>query len=255
LAHARKEKAESEVIIDTLRHEQNALEKDIERKQQRMDSLSVTVQAIVEEIRKYTVAAKEARNEVERLRGELAQIQTSLCNMQRDRSQLEITVSTLHDEKRSLEWNIERLKEEIGSLHGNRSKEEGGAAELLDRYKDLLEDPPDCLKRSIIRKMKHMEADEAQALLDLQNGLQAQGLEFSDRILKAFHTALKCSSINPITVLAGVSGTGKTLLPMRYAQMMGMHSLLIPVQPRWDSPQIYSVLQLLGETIQSNRFV
>jgi len=233
LARARKEKAESEVIIDTLRHEQNALENDIERKQQRIDSLSATLQTLVEEIRKYTVAANEAKNAVEQLRGELAQLQTNLLNMQRDRSQLEITISKLRDEERSLELSIKRLKDE----QGNRGKEQGAEPDQLDRYKDLLEDPPDCLERSIPRKMKHMEADEIQALLDLHNGLRAQELEFSDRILKAFHTALKCSSINPITVLAGVSGTGKTLLPIRYAQMMGMHSLLIPVQPRWDSPQ------------------
>jgi hypothetical protein len=79
--------------------------------------------------------------------------------------------------------------------------------------------------------------DENQALLDLQDSLRTQGFLFSERVINAFHTSLKCSSINPLTVLAGVSGTGKTLLPIKYAQMMGMHSLIIAVQPRWDSPQ------------------
>jgi predicted nucleic acid-binding Zn-ribbon protein len=237
LAIARREKAESEVIIDTLRHEQNALEHSVERLESKVEGLKSSFMIAQQELQTITQQAVQAKAEVELLRSELAHLHTGLDNMQRERSQLEITINTLRDEKRSLEWSIERLKEELGSLQGRRGKEEGGTAELLDRYKDLLEDPPHCLKRSIIRKMKQVEADEAQALLDLHNGLQAEGLEFSDRILKAFHTALKCSSINPITVLAGVSGTGKTLLPMRYAQMMGMHSLLIPVQPRWDSPQ------------------
>jgi len=237
LTRARKEKAESEVIIDTLRHEQNALEKDIERKEQRIDILSATVQATVEEIRRQTAAAKEARNELERLSGEQAQLKTGIYNMQRDRSQLEITVSALRDERQSLERGIERLKEELGELSGTRGKEEGEEAQLLHRYTDLLKGTPDCLDRSAISKMKLMELDESQALLDLHNSLEAQDLKFSERILRAFHTSLKCSSINPITVLAGVSGTGKTLLPVKYAQIMGMHSLLIPVQPRWDSPQ------------------
>jgi hypothetical protein len=35
--------------------------------------------------------------------------------------------------------------------------------------------------------------------------------------------------------LAGVSGTGKSLLPRRYAEAMGF--LQIAVEPRWDSPQ------------------
>jgi len=38
-------------------------------------------------------------------------------------------------------------------------------------------------------------------------------------------------------VLAGISGTGKSELPRRYAEGMGMHFLNIAVQPRWDSPQ------------------
>jgi 5-methylcytosine-specific restriction endonuclease McrBC GTP-binding regulatory subunit McrB len=62
-------------------------------------------------------------------------------------------------------------------------------------------------------------------------------LIFPPRILKAFHTSLKIGRINPLTVLAGVSGTGKSILPIRYAEAMGIHSLNIAVQPRWDSPQ------------------
>jgi hypothetical protein len=40
-----------------------------------------------------------------------------------------------------------------------------------------------------------------------------------------------------LTILSGVSGTGKSLLPRRYAEAMGMHFLPIAVEPRWDSPQ------------------
>ena len=40
-----------------------------------------------------------------------------------------------------------------------------------------------------------------------------------------------------MTVLAGISGTGKSQLPRRYAEAMGIHFLQVPVQPRWDSPQ------------------
>jgi MoxR-like ATPase len=37
--------------------------------------------------------------------------------------------------------------------------------------------------------------------------------------------------------LAGVSGTGKSELPRRYAQATGMNFLNVAIQPRWDSPQ------------------
>jgi 5-methylcytosine-specific restriction endonuclease McrBC GTP-binding regulatory subunit McrB len=38
-------------------------------------------------------------------------------------------------------------------------------------------------------------------------------------------------------VLAGISGTGKSELPRHYADGMGIHFLLVAVQPRWDGPQ------------------
>jgi len=79
--------------------------------------------------------------------------------------------------------------------------------------------------------------DEIQALQVFKDRLREENLNFSERVIEAFHTCLKCHHINPLTVLAGVSGTGKTLLPIYYARMMGMHSLVMSVQPRWDSPQ------------------
>ncbi|RLB09920.1 MAG: hypothetical protein DRG59_00950 [Deltaproteobacteria bacterium] len=79
--------------------------------------------------------------------------------------------------------------------------------------------------------------DEIQVLQAFKDRLRKENLNFPERVIDAFHTCLKCHHINPLTVLAGVSGTGKTLLPIYYARMMGMHSLVMSVQPRWDSPQ------------------
>ena len=63
------------------------------------------------------------------------------------------------------------------------------------------------------------------------------GLVFPERILYAFHTALKCAEISPLTVLAGVSGTGKSELPRLYAHFGGLNFLTLPVQPNWDSQE------------------
>lgn len=63
------------------------------------------------------------------------------------------------------------------------------------------------------------------------------GLVFPERILYAFHTALKCAEISPLTVLAGVSGTGKSELPRLYAHFGGLNFLALPVQPNWDSQE------------------
>ena len=48
------------------------------------------------------------------------------------------------------------------------------------------------------------------------------GLRFPDRILAAFHTALKTAEWSPLTVLAGVVGTGKSELPQLYSHFGGI---------------------------------
>ena len=78
---------------------------------------------------------------------------------------------------------------------------------------------------------------EAEALHSVNQYLKAYNLKYSTRTVLAFHTALKINDHSQLTVLAGVSGTGKSLLPRRYAEAMGIHFLQIAVEPRWDSPQ------------------
>ena len=63
------------------------------------------------------------------------------------------------------------------------------------------------------------------------------GLKFPERILKAFHTALKTAEWSPITVLAGVSGTGKSELPRLYSHFGGVIFEQVSVQPNWDSQE------------------
>lgn len=63
------------------------------------------------------------------------------------------------------------------------------------------------------------------------------GLKFPKRILYAFHTALKTSEWSPLTILSGVSGTGKSELPRLYSHFGGINFLSLPVQPNWDSQE------------------
>ncbi len=82
------------------------------------------------------------------------------------------------------------------------------------------------------------EAPSEKDLLEqTANYIKGQQLYFPERVLYAFHTALKVNEISPLVVLAGISGTGKSELPRRYAEGMGMHNVILAVQPRWDSPQ------------------
>lgn len=80
-------------------------------------------------------------------------------------------------------------------------------------------------------------SDEQTNLRMLAQHIEKRDFHFPRRLLTAFHTALKTSDISCLTVMAGVSGTGKSALPKLYAEAMGIHFTLLAVEPRWDSPR------------------
>lgn len=81
------------------------------------------------------------------------------------------------------------------------------------------------------------KVEELQWLDGISKSCIDYGLRFPRRILHAFHTALKTSEWSPITVLAGVSGTGKSELPRLYSHFGGINFLSLSVQPNWDSQE------------------
>ncbi|MGM9808366.1 MAG: hypothetical protein ACI31I_01425 [Bacilli bacterium] len=89
----------------------------------------------------------------------------------------------------------------------------------------------------------NLDQDESQSKSEiewLENIIlkcKESGYVFSKRLFYSFHTCIKTSDMSPLTVLAGVSGTGKSKLPQLYSKFGGLYFLAIPVQPDWDSPQ------------------
>lgn len=81
------------------------------------------------------------------------------------------------------------------------------------------------------------EGEEVKWLDNIGRQCIRYGISFPQRILYAFHTALKISDWSTIAVLAGVSGTGKSELPKLYAAFGGMNFISVPVQPSWDSQE------------------
>ncbi len=71
----------------------------------------------------------------------------------------------------------------------------------------------------------------------IEKGMQEFNVFYPKRLLYMFHTALKSASLSPLSVLSGVSGTGKSELPKLYAHFGGLNFLSIAVQPTWDSPE------------------
>ncbi|WP_028322624.1 AAA family ATPase [Desulfatiglans anilini] len=227
LQGATTELSETRARMETLNNERASLENRLHTLTDDIDSLSAEKHRSaqqVEQVREQVISAETLLNNT----NDEVQEKKHLLEHIRERLESdEIKLSGLQAHKSSLEREIEKLQ---GQVTGR------GDNELHAAYEDLLNRKAACFKTSEFASTKCND-DEYQALQHFKNELRERGIYFPSRVIEAFHTSLKCQSINPLTVLAGVSGTGKTLLPVKYAEHMGLHSLVIPVQPRWDSPQ------------------
>ena len=180
--------------------------------------------ALAGEIATLRTNAEGVQREVKRLNGEAAE-----ATARRDSEAA--VVDELRHKRDALQGEIAVLTQMRGGLEGkpgSRTKEE--AEETLADLRVA----PEGLKRAT-RRMENLSEEEA--LNDVRKHLKSQGYAFSDRVINAFHTSLKISSISPLTVLAGISGTGKSELPRQYATAIGLPFFQLAVQPRWDSPQ------------------
>ncbi len=132
--------------------------------------------------------------------------------------------SQLMAQKKQLQKEVDVLEEKAKNAN---------TAEASDTAYEELEQPPAAIENFL----KHFDEteDEATALEQFQKYLMGEGFFYSSRTLKAFHTSLKVQNINPISVLAGLSGTGKTQLALQYAKFFNFYSEHVAVQPRWDS--------------------
>lgn len=131
-----------------------------------------------------------------------------------------------------LEARAAALTDQLGTAHGPGV--DPGSVDPAIIMADLTVTPAALASPVILRGVTRPEPE---ALHDVSTYLEKCGLRFSRRTLHAFHTALKINDAAQLTVLAGVSGTGKSILPRRYAEALGIHFLQVAVEPRWDSPQ------------------
>lgn len=115
----------------------------------------------------------------------------------------------------------------------------------VNRFRSLYEQPKELAGRleSIEapyferRSMAELKISEIEWLNKIRVNCEQSGIKFNQRLLYSFHTALKTAEWSPLTVLAGVSGTGKSLLPEYYSRFGGIYFMSLAVQPDWDSPQ------------------
>lgn len=165
-----------------------------------------------------TVAAIDAAKRT------LAEVQTQRHALQQECLRLKSEIDSLNKWKETLTTLLQTLQADINRMDPQKRGE--------NRYRDLW-DPisfPNLTPAAAT-------IPEREALANTSRYLRSHGLHYPTRVLHAFHAALKTADMSPLVVLAGISGTGKSLLPKRYAEAMGIHMVSLAVQPRWDSPQ------------------
>ena len=169
------------------------------------------------------------RDEQEDLEKQCRDLEKQQDAASRELSSMQTQLAGAKKEFTELNAQLPALRKQVQALGPQASSGDPKKDEALQ---ELMQEPV-----SLVRRQYADAASEQEKLQDFRSALRDAHLTFPDRTVKAFHTALKCQDINPLTVLAGVSGTGKTLLPVKYAEFMGINQVILSVQPRWDSAQ------------------
>ncbi|MEX0741612.1 MAG: hypothetical protein WD079_02370, partial [Phycisphaeraceae bacterium] len=167
----------------------------------------------------------------ERLAGHQRELNETKAALDADRKsyrQMSEEVEGLIARRGQLEQTIAVLEETLKEMRLQAGYRGSNAGPLSELWKPAL------VKSEFVGPR---DEDESSCLAHVTQYMKDLGLIFPQRLLHAFHTAVKVNEVSPLVVLAGISGTGKSELARRYSEAMGMHFLNLAVQPRWDSPQ------------------
>lgn len=190
-----------------------------------------------EEMRgRYQALESEARNQktradelARRIAGNEAAV-AEIGDLRRQNSELNADNKSLAQRASIFEGAANEAQAELSRLRAAYER----PAEVEARYKEI-EMPLISVDKA--KQPVKSEIDEMTWLTGIGNACNTYGLHFNPRILKAFHTALKTAEWSPLTVLAGVSGTGKSELPRLYSHFGGIFFEPLSVQPNWDSQE------------------
>lgn len=191
-------------------------------------------------------------SEIAQLRDELEQSRIQANDYKRtmqDSEFLELEIESLRAKNISLNNRLEsygleceRLTTELKRLQSSYQCQQERDVRIQDIQLPCLVEQ---LQRSqgTLAELPTLDTNESTPFNELQwlehiyQSCQNYGLTFHRRILYAFHTALKTAEWSPLTVLSGVSGTGKSELPRLYSHFGGINFLSLAVQPNWDSQE------------------
>jgi hypothetical protein len=191
--------------------------------------LSKKIKKIQEEKNQYILELeneiKEIRNELNVLRNENQRLLLEIEEVDKLRTELRIKEEELK-EIEILKGENEHLRQKLASIYST-------GKELDLRIEEIKKNP--YIKKRLNNELQI--ENELDYLDHIYESISSYGVEYSKRLLYAFHTAIKSAAFSPLTILSGVSGTGKSELPKLYSFFGGFNFLSEAVQPTWDSPE------------------
>ncbi|MCB9858477.1 MAG: AAA family ATPase [Phycisphaerales bacterium] len=242
--------------------EHEAKLKHLGEMEKRLANVGETVERAESELSKLRESIRLAEDSLQKAQKREIDAERKASEAEAKQKALAVQTKDLDDRRRELASSIKSLEKESSKLSTANAKAQaeldGLDIRLAETQSHLQELRAEARKRDRVLatsdeafqelwrptingdefpKGEQRDSDETGFINGCEEYLRDLGLVFPSRTVKAFHTALKTADQTPLLVLAGISGTGKSLLPRRYAEAMGMHFLSVPVQPRWDGPQ------------------
>lgn len=223
-----RQRAPLDAELAGLRQRIISAEKSLEDTQQRLER---ALGSHDQQIKQLESQRNTAREELQLVQQELKAAEKEFAEVRGKHTALAAEIRGLEEQRLSLTEQLKTLRDDWQYLRVKTGQDE--ETERL-RTSELWQP---VIAQSATSFPSARQDDEVAALDIAHSYLKSLGLQFPQRVLWAFHTSLKVTDISPLVVLAGISGTGKSELPRRYAEAIGMHFLNVAVQPRWDSPQ------------------
>jgi predicted nuclease with TOPRIM domain len=248
-------------MIANMESERDLLAQELKGLHREQDDLTPQVKALREQIAAAETRVKTLARETAEAATRLDEQRHTIAKLEEQKNNLEKAISALRGENDKLQKRHDELLPKVKEFEAiekaiestrQMQREIAKTNELM--MKDLATIAESrktgniVLRQTAFEGLKHNPpfakpasdkhfASETDALAQLKQSVRKQQFNLSDRLLHAFHTSLKTSDISSLTVMAGVSGTGKSALPNLYAKAMGIHIVSLAVEPRWDSPK------------------
>jgi hypothetical protein len=198
------------------------LEKELLRRPSASDKeLLVTLQ---EQERVWGDERDRLVRDVTQLKAEQHRWLTGVADLEQQRERREVAERRIE----ALAGEMEKYKADVDRMRSLYERPEERAARV-----GAIEEP----WRTDFKRAEGSAPKELDWLNGIVAACESSGMRFPKRLVQAFHTSLKAAELSPLTVLAGVSGTGKSELPRLYSRFGGLAFLSLAVQPNWDSPQ------------------